>query len=63
MGKVKNILGEDLDPKAAAFPCGLIAKTYFNDEFKIDKLEIITENIAWPDDKKYRFKNSSDKSK
>ncbi len=30
MDKYKSILGNNLDPKAVAIPCGLRAKTLFN---------------------------------
>ena len=55
----------DEDP---AIPCGLAARSFFNDEYKIEKIEesgsntkieIDDEtNIAWESDKEYRFKNT-----
>jgi len=30
-----NLNKEPLDPKEAAFPCGLVAKSYFNDTFQV----------------------------
>ena len=52
-----------------AIPCGLVAKSQFNDEFilwkvdpitkeKIKKVDIDTENIAWASDIKYKFNNT-----
>jgi hypothetical protein len=51
-----NLDGEILDPEAPANPCGLIARSYFNDKFTIfkkgttDKVEISPEGIAWDTD-------------
>ena len=54
----------DADP---AIPCGLIAKSFFNDEYKIVKLDVegneieipINEtDIAWGSDITYRFNNT-----
>ena len=64
---MKNYLGEgkDLDPEAVASPCGLIAKSFFNDSYSlipivngIDKkpLDITSNGIAWPADKENKFK-------
>ena len=41
--------------KAAAFPCGLIAKSMFNDTYKLtdskgNKIDIKENNIAWSGD-------------
>ena len=52
-----------LDPKKVAIPCGLIAKTYFNDTYKEwkvkdESLTINEKNIAWEKDKDI-FKNSN----
>jgi len=54
-----------LDPNAVAIPCGLIAKSYFRDEFflynnKSDSIVINQTNIANADDVKYMFKNRDD---
>lgn len=49
-----------------ATPCGLVAKSFFNDNFSSltlkdntgDKLIYLNEdNIAWATDKEYKFKN------
>ena len=53
----------ELDPEDVAFPCGLIAKSYFNDTYKIKKQGgnetiIISKNgIAWSVDRD-KYKNS-----
>lgn len=52
-----------------AIPCGLVAKSQFNDEFilwkvdpvtkeKIKKVDINRKNIAWQSDIKYKFNNT-----
>ena len=52
-----------LDPEGVAHPCGLIAKSYFNDTYELKKqtgdenIQISDEGIAWSIDKK-KFKNS-----
>lgn len=39
-------------------PCGLVAKSFFNDRYSIDKNTVIEEKgIAWDSDKEYKFKN------
>ena len=50
--------------KEAAFPCGLVAKSFFTDKFSSLKLQedgteftINSEGIAWASDKEYKFKN------
>jgi hypothetical protein len=63
-----------LPAEGAAFPCGLIAKSFFNDTYTIQKLDdnantpipINTTNIAWPADLKLKYKrpvNPADWSK
>lgn len=51
---------------AAAFPCGLVAKSYFNDTFElwrtdagvqVNNISIADNDIAWESDVKYKFKN------
>ena len=52
-----------LPPNAPANPCGLIAKSIFNDTYKLYSnnlgvgynIYINESNIAWPEDKVYRF--------
>ena len=68
MGKTENIFGEKLIPDEIAVPCGLIAKSYFNDTFNLSysngtPIEINQDNIAFKADKEKHFKNSQDQSK
>ena len=65
---LKNIdNNEELDPNGVAHPCGLIAKSYFNDSYIIVKqggdedIIISDTDIAWIVDKD-RYKNSDNKS-
>ena len=66
MGKTKAVDGTSLDENAIAWPCGLIAYSYFNDSFKLidakdnKEIEIKKEKITWPSDKGYKFKNGAD---
>jgi len=54
-----------LDPDQPAFPCGLVARSYFNDTFQLIRMSNITNvfindtGIAWPDDISYKFKNAN----
>ena len=67
MNKKKNYYGDNLDPDDVAIPCGLIAKSYFNDDFKewtiVDKFNENTvfspncKDIAWKADKELKYKN------
>ena len=54
-----------LDPNGVAHPCGLIAKSFFNDTFELKRgsedIQISAENIAWSVDKD-KYKDSSNKS-
>ena len=64
----KSITGEELNMKDLAVPCGLIAKSFFDDVFKEWKVdgENITVNekdIAWSADKELKYKNTKDLSK
>lgn len=60
---VKSIGGNDLNPDSVAHPCGLMAKSVFNDTYSIKKkggnerIVISKDNIAWTTDKD-RYKNS-----
>ena len=66
-----NIFGDPLNPEEVAFPCGLIAKSFFNDTYSInlkdDKnpININQNNIAWPADLslKYKLPESQDDRK
>ena len=59
---VKDYVPKKMDLEAPATPCGLQAKSYFNDEYKLstadgNKLDLNLDKIAWPNDLEYRFKN------
>jgi len=54
--------GKPLNKSAYASPCGLIAKSFFNDEYRLFKndnsgqtFKISADGIAWPEDKKHKF--------
>lgn len=58
----KNHNKAPLDPEAPAIPCGLIAKSFFNDTYELaysngTKVNINEEGIAWSADMYYRYKN------
>lgn len=45
-----------------AWPCGLVAKSFFNDTYKLTKnggnqVDINEKGIAWESDKEYKFAN------
>ena len=49
-----------MDEAGPATPCGLIAKSFFNDTFSLQKkggsaVEIFEDNIAWSSDVQFRF--------
>ena len=51
-----------LDPEAPAIPCGLVAKSFFNDRYSLkllsgEKIDINEKGIAWESDKEYKFAN------
>jgi hypothetical protein len=67
MGKTESITGATLPQKDVAIPCGLIAKSFFNDNFKNWKLKdefgeikdiyVNEKDIAWKADKELKYKN------
>ena len=69
MEKTISITNKELQEKDVAIPCGLVAKSFFNDNYKKwellskfedDKNEIINvneSNIAWKADKELKYKN------
>jgi hypothetical protein len=59
----KNIKKEPFkDMSAPAIPCGLVAKSVFNDTYVLKKdgsttIPIVETGIAWSSDIQYKFKN------
>jgi len=66
----KPIDKKQLDPEDPAIPCGLVAKSFFNDTFALYKknpngvsekddtlITIKEDQIAWTSDKQYKFEN------
>ena len=66
----KNMKGLVMPLEDPAIPCGLVAKSLFNDTFKLYKktgasmnpssdtpISISSDNIAWSSDITYKFKN------
>lgn len=53
-----------LDEDDAAYPCGLVAMSFFTDSFKLIEgetpIEIDTDEIAWMQDRENRYKNLDD---
>lgn len=53
-----------LSPRSLASPCGLVARSYFNDSFSIfpkdsdrKKVKISFRDISWDFDRQFKFKN------
>ena len=59
--------GQLIDDDMPAIPCGLVAKSFFNDTFVLERIdedkgeseqiEIKISDIAWNSDIQYKFKN------
>ena len=73
MNKVWSVDGSKLEPNATAYPCGLLAKSYFNDTFAlydrypnktnlaIGRIPLNSSDITWyPDQKKFRNLGNDD---
>jgi len=65
MGKSSSVDGTTLNKTDIAYPCGLIAYSYFTDGFKLYnkdnvEIEMKKDKITWPSDKGYKFKNGPD---
>lgn len=61
LGINKTFGGYYLSEDSPANPCGLFARAFFNDTYKLlnstqENILINETNIAWPSDKEYRFK-------
>lgn len=58
-----NLNGVKLDPEGVAWPCGLVAKSVFNDRYALRNTQSNTpvaineDNIAWDSDREYKFAN------
>lgn len=66
LGRIQEHLqgAKDLKPSAPANPCGLIAKTFFNDTYSISnssnvQIKIHEDEIAWPSDREEKFERVS----
>lgn len=62
MGVVKSVNGQNLTPGDVAIPCGLIAKSFFTDKYKLvneagTDQTIDSSDIAWKSDVEFKFKN------
>lgn len=58
----KSPSGAVLNPDDVAIPCGMAARSYFNDTYTIqdsqgNTIPVSEKNIAWLDDRAHRFKN------
>ena len=56
------MLGDKLDDNDVAIPCGMLAKSIFNDTYKMrysngTQVQINEKGIAWTADIYYRYKN------
>ena len=55
----KNLLGEKLGDDDVANPCGLAARSVFNDTFSLSRdskqIKIHEDDIAWDSDTEYKF--------
>ena len=71
MNKKTSMTNEELKDDDLAIPCGLIAKSFFNDKYALYKNSISNDNkitidekdIAWQADKDIKYKNTNDLSK
>ena len=61
VGVTTSINGNTLDPRANAIPCGLMAKTFFNDTFNFtinnETIEVNEKNISFAKDRDLYKKN------
>lgn len=69
LGNFTTVGGKPLPPGSPANPCGLVAKSFFNDTFQLFSgtaksdaeatlnISINETGIAWDSDKEYKFKN------
>ena len=62
----KSVNGSGLEPDDTAWPCGLVAKSFFKDTYALYRssgaeVTISSDNIAWKSDVDYKFKNGDSK--
>ncbi len=60
---MKNLNNKTFTGDEVAWPCGLVAKSFFNDTYVLKdknsiKVTINEKGIAWDSDKDYKFDNS-----
>ena len=61
MGVTESVNHKPLNPNDVAVPCGLIAKSYFKDTFKLkdpnnNEIKIYSTDIAWKADRELKYK-------
>jgi len=62
IGVEYSVNGSKLDPEAPANPCGLVARSLFNDTYSLKdpkngEVAILFDDIAWDSDKNDKFNN------
>ena len=62
MSVTESVNHKPLNPNDVAVPCGLIAKSYFKDTFKLkdpnnNEIKIDSTDIAWKADRELKYKN------
>jgi hypothetical protein len=65
LGFEYSVNGKKLDPDAPANPCGLVARSYFNDTYAVkdpkgSEVKIAFDDVAWDSDKNDKFKDGDE---